>query len=137
MPDGDPQSDFIPIAVAVVEHEGRVLIGQRGATGDLAGYWEFPGGKVHPGEEPAAAAARECLEETGQTIRVVHLEREVPFEYAHARLRIFFFAAEPEVPLVRPHEPFRWVPGAGLGNYVFPPANKAILSTLLRRFSKS
>lgn len=136
MPD-QPQSDFTPIAVAVVEHEGRVLIGRRGQRSELAGYWEFPGGKVRPGEEPAAAAVRECLEETGQPIRVTHLEDEVPYEYGHARLRIFFFAAVPEGPLVRPHAPFTWVPGTGLGNYVFPPANNSFVSKLLRRFSKS
>jgi 8-oxo-dGTP diphosphatase len=137
MPDGEPQSDFIPIAVVVVEHEGKVLIGQRGPAKPLAGYWEFPGGKVRPGEDPAVAAARECVEETGQAIRVVRLEQEVLYKYPHAGLRIFFFAAVPEDPLVRPHAPFIWVPGAGLTGYAFPPANKPVLTKLLRRFSKS
>ncbi len=47
------------IAVAVVEHEGRVLIGKRPQDTPLAGLWEFPGGKVKPGEMIQEAAARD------------------------------------------------------------------------------
>jgi mutator protein MutT len=55
----------VEIAVAVVEHQGRFLIGKRPDDAALGGYWEFPGGKVEQGESPADAAIRECLEETG------------------------------------------------------------------------
>src|SRR5437764_2006476 len=54
-----------PIAVAVVEKDGHFLVGQRPEGVSLAGLWEFPGGKIEPGESPEAAAVRECLEETG------------------------------------------------------------------------
>jgi len=130
-------SEFLPIAVAIVEHQGSVLIGPRRAGSALAGLWEFPGGKVEPGEEPAAAARRECLEETGLTVRIVGLACEVSYRYDHAQVRIQFFDAEPEDPLVRPHAPFVWVPISSLSEYAFPPANVEAIARLLRRSSKS
>lgn len=129
-------SDFIPVAVAVVEHGGAVLVGRRPPDATLAGLWEFPGGKVLPGEEPAEAAQRECLEETGQAVRIVGLEAELCWEYAHARLRVFFFAAVPDGPLVRPRAPFTWVPASGLSADMFPPANAQIVASLLQRFPR-
>jgi len=51
------------VVAAVIERDGRVLIGQRKATGHHALKWEFPGGKVEPGETPEAALARELREE--------------------------------------------------------------------------
>ncbi len=130
-------SDFQLVAVAVVEYQGAVLVGRRAAGQTLAGFWEFPGGKVRAGEEPAAAAARECREETGLAICNLRLLRQVEHRYAHAPVRIHFFAAEPEDPLVRPHEPFAWVPIPSLSAYAFPPANREVIADLLRGMSKS
>jgi 8-oxo-dGTP diphosphatase len=122
-----PRTD---IAIAVVEHEGRYLIGLREAGVPLAGCWEFPGGKVKPHESPAAAAVRECLEETGLEVRV---EREYPIaehDYPHARVRLHFFACarlSHERPLP---ERFRWVGADELSQFAFPPANAPLLSLL-------
>ena len=52
----------VQIALAVVRHDDSVLIGQRPAGVPLAGYWEFPGGKILDDETPQEAAARECRE---------------------------------------------------------------------------
>ncbi|MBI3839784.1 MAG: NUDIX domain-containing protein, partial [Planctomycetia bacterium] len=60
----------VEIAVAVVEGDGKFLIGQRETGVPLAGLWEFPGGKVEPGEPAENAAIRECLEETGWLVRI-------------------------------------------------------------------
>jgi mutator protein MutT len=124
----DPTS----IAVAVVRRAGQVLIGRRAPQSRLGGLWEFPGGKVRPGETPEAAAARECLEETGLAVRVGDLSLEVTHPYKYGTVRIRFFAAEPVDPAQPPAEPFRWVPVSGLSAYTFPPANAAILERLRR-----
>ena len=59
------------IAVAVVLRHGHALVGRRAADAmDAAGLDEFPGGKVEPGDSPARAAARECLEEAGVAVRI-------------------------------------------------------------------
>jgi 8-oxo-dGTP diphosphatase len=58
------------VVAAVIEREGRFLAARRIGPAALAGRWEFPGGKVEPGEDDAAALRRECLEELGVRIEV-------------------------------------------------------------------
>lgn len=90
-------SQPVEVAVAVLTHaDGRVLLAQRPEGKVYAGYWEFPGGKVEPGETVAQALAREIEEELG-----VQVERAFPwitqvFTYPHATVRLHF------------HRVFRW-----------------------------
>ena len=121
------------IAVAVVERDGLVLIGLRGEGGPLAGFWEFPGGKVHEGESPEDAARRECWEETGVAIRVTGSYPVAEHDYPHGALRIHFLAAEPIGAAARLPERFRWVKREDLRDYRFPPATAEMLSELSRR----
>lgn len=67
-----PASDDIPIDVTcgLIERDGRLLVAQRPPGKALAGKWEFPGGKLEPGEAPAACLARELREELGVDVRV-------------------------------------------------------------------
>jgi 8-oxo-dGTP diphosphatase len=123
--------DPTPIAVAVVQHEGRVLIGRRPAGVPLAGLWEFPGGKVRPGETAQQAAARECLEETGLAVRIAGAYPKVVHHYEHGSVRLHFFAAEPVDAAAEPSGPFVWVPVRELGRYEFPAANAAVVGRLL------
>ena len=122
-----------PIAVAVVEHQGKFLIGRRPAGVALAGLWEFPGGKVQPGETPAAAARRECLEETGLHVVVGAPYPEVVQQYDHDRVHLHFFACA----LVDEHAPtpdgYRWVAPGELAEYEFPRANEGLLALLATR----
>ncbi len=124
-------SEPVEIAVAVVEHHGHVLIGLRPPGTPLAGYWEFPGGKIAPGEHPEVAAIRECREEAGLEIRVVRAWLKVEHRYEHGPVRVHFFAAEPLTPRPFPHAPFRWVRRSELHEYTFPPANAPILAELI------
>lgn len=118
------------IAVAVVEWEDRFLIGLRPAGAPLAGYWEFPGGKLRPGETPAQAAARECLEETRLVVEIGRAYPTVEHDYDHGRLRLHFLAARPVDPQANPAARFRWVRRSELSGYEFPPANALLLSLL-------
>jgi mutator protein MutT len=120
----------IPIAIAVVRRAGEVLIGQRGPGSTLAGLWEFPGGKVLPGESPAEAAARECREETGLAIQIGRLLAETDYDYPHGCLRLHFFEATAQDPQQSPAAPYRWIPLADLRQYEFPPANASVLAML-------
>lgn len=119
-----------PIAVAVVEHAGRFLVGPRRPGVPLAGYWEFPGGKVRPGETPAQAAARECLEETGLAVAVGKPYPPVVQQYDHDRLRLSFYACRPLAPEQPPREPFRWVRAAELARHRFLEANAGLIALL-------
>jgi mutator protein MutT len=120
-----------PIAIAVVRHGDRYLIGQRREEVALAGLWEFPGGKVHPGETPAEAAARECFEETGLQVDVGEPYSQVVHRYDHDRLHLHFFASTPRDPAAAPKKPFRWVSAAELSRYEFPAANQALVARLI------
>ncbi len=122
-----------PIAIAVVEHDGTFLVGQRPAGVALAGYWEFPGGKVEPGETPAEAAVRECYEETGVECVVGEAYPATVHQYAHDRVRLFFFACRPRDPQAEPKAPFRWAARAELRALRFPEANAALLDVLLKQ----
>lgn len=117
------------IAVAVVERKGEFLVGVRPTGVPLAGYCEFPGGKVLPEETGQAAAVRECLEETGLVVEVVGAFSEVVHDYSHDRVRLEFFACRPlDDRLPRP--PFRWCPREQLPELKFPEANAALVAYL-------
>lgn len=119
-----------PIAIAIVECEGRFLIGRRGAEVALAGLWEFPGGKMEPGETPSQAAVRECREETGLEVVATgsypsHLET-----YEHGSVLLHFIACQPTDPAQLPLPPFLWVNRETLKMYKFPAGNRGILALL-------
>jgi len=74
------ESTIVPVvAAAMLDVEGRVLLQQRRAGGDHAGLWEFPGGKIEPGESPGEALVREIDEELGVGIDPADL---VPLSFA-------------------------------------------------------
>jgi 8-oxo-dGTP diphosphatase len=120
-----------PIAIAVVEHAGQLLIGQRPPGVALAGLWEFPGGKIEPDETPEAAAVRECLEETGLAVEPLFRYPEHMQQYDHDLVRLYFIACRlADGRPSEPREPFCWAALATLGNYEFPVGNAELLKQL-------
>ena len=121
-----------PIAIAVVLHNGRFLIGQRPAGVPLAGLWEFPGGKIQPGETPEQAAVRECLEETDLAVTALSRYPEHVQQYDHGQVHLYFIACQPSESIpAAPKPPFRWVRREELAGYSFPAGNRDILRLLL------
>jgi len=123
----------VDVAIAVVEQQGRFLIGLRPEGVPLAGYWEFPGGKIHAGESPENAAIRECLEETGLAVRVNGAYPQATHDYEHASVRLHFFACEPIEQQRKLPSRFRWSPAAELAQFQFPAANVPLLRIIANR----
>jgi 8-oxo-dGTP diphosphatase len=123
----------LKIAVAVVESEGHFLIGLRPEGVPLAGLWEFPGGKLMPGESAESAAIRECLEETGLLVRVTGEYPPTSHSYEHGTVQLRFLACAPAVSQPELPARFRWVKPTDLSHYAFPPANTELLKLLTRK----
>lgn len=127
-------ADAIEVAAAVVERSGRYLITRRLEGTHLAGLWEFPGGKILPGEGPQDALARELKEELGVEATVGRLIEAVVWTYPEKTVRLLFFRCvldgEP-----RPLEgqEMRWVAAADLAGYKFPDADATLIGRLSRR----
>ena len=122
-----------PIAIAVVELEDRFLVGQRPPGKSLAGLWEFPGGKIEPGETPEAAAVRECLEETGLLAAALFQYPSRQETYAHGGVLLHFIACRSLDPRQTPRPPFQWICRADLGDREFPSGNRGLLAILTAR----
>jgi 8-oxo-dGTP diphosphatase len=126
---------ILVVAAAMIDADGRVLLAQRPEGKSMAGLWEFPGGKVEPGELPEAALIRELKEELGVTIRPKCL---APFTFASHSYETFHLL----MPLylcrnwegeIAPREGQRtaWVRAIRLSDYEMPPADEP-LRTMLR-----
>ncbi len=122
----------IPIALALVWKQERVLIAKRIRGSHLGGSWEFPGGRIEGSESPESAAVREVAEELGvQCVRLKH-RASFNFEYPGRRLQFFpvdcawVFGEPRAVAALCP----RWVTQIEIRDYEFPPANRELLKEL-------
>ena len=121
-------------AVALVDVDGRVLLAERPAGKHLAGLWEFPGGKVHPGETPEAALIRELAEELGID---VHASCLAPFTFAshaypdfHLLMPLYVCRKWTGIVTGREGQRLAWVRPLRLGDYAMPPADKPLVAML-------
>ena len=121
-------------AVALVDADGRVLLAQRPAGKPMAGLWEFPGGKVDPGETPETALIRELAEELGIDVTASCL---APFTFAshsypdfHLLMPLYVCRKWSGIPAAREGQRFAWVRPARLGDYPMPPADKPLVAML-------
>ena len=123
----------VDVAVGVVlDDAGRVLIQKRPESAMLGGLWEFPGGKVEPGETPEAACRRELREETGLDVEIAAPLARVDHAYSHFKVTLHAFRCRHlgGTPRHESGEPIRWVARAELDTYAFPTANRKILDRL-------
>lgn len=123
------------VACALVDADGRVLIAQRPEGKNLAGLWEFPGGKVEPGEQPEAALIRELKEELGIDVTEACL---APLTFAsHAyddfHLLMPLYVCRRWKGEVRGHEHsgLRWVKPNRLREFAMPPADEPLIAHLI------
>jgi len=122
----------VVVVGAVIVVDGLILCTQRG-TGPLAGLWEFPGGKIEPGESPQEALVREIREELGCAIMVGDEVTTTRHEYDFATivLTTFICSLEDGDPVLTEHAEAQWLPSARLTELEWAPADLPTVNLLM------
>ncbi|HEX2862738.1 MAG TPA: (deoxy)nucleoside triphosphate pyrophosphohydrolase [Lacunisphaera sp.] len=137
MPAAVASAQPIPVVCAIIERAGRVLVAQRPAHKLLPLKWEFPGGKVEPGEEPSDAIVREIREELGCTVVVTRALPPFVHDYQTVVIAMIPFvcslaAGSPE-PHPHEHVAIAWVSPDGLQGYDLAAADWPVVAALAKR----
>ncbi|WP_274630249.1 (deoxy)nucleoside triphosphate pyrophosphohydrolase [Arvimicrobium flavum] len=122
-------------ACALVDADGRVLLAQRPPGKQLAGMWEFPGGKVEPGETPEETLIRELREEIGIETKVACLApltfASHTYETFHLLMPLYVCRRFEGTPRPLEGQALKWVRPRDMRNYPMPPADEPLIPFLI------
>lgn len=126
---------LLVVACALVDADGRVLIAQRPQDKKMAGLWEFPGGKVEPGERPEDTLIRELREELGIETRTACLApltfASHPYDDFHLLMPLYVCRRYWGIPQPLEHQALKWVRPLKLRDYEMPPADAPLIPFLI------
>lgn len=126
---------LLVVAAALIDPDGRVLVSRRPEGKSLAGLWEFPGGKLEPGEGPEAALIRELAEELGIVVAEACLAPLAFASHAYPEMHLLMplYVCRRWEGLVQALEgqTLRWVRPAALRELPMPPADTPLIPTLI------
>ena len=127
---------MIEVVAALIRAEDRFMICRRPEGKARAMLWEFPGGKIEPGETPRQALVRECREELDIDVTVGEKLMTVVHEYPDLTvcLSLFLCSAADGEPQLKEHSDMRWITAAETDGYAFCPADADILKMIKERF---
>ena len=131
----DPAATVVEVIAGVItDARGRILLARRTEGRDLAGLWEFPGGKREPDETAEAALARELREELGISVEIGERLIRVPHAYAHKRLQLDVRRIEAwrGTPKGREGQALAWAAPTKLPSYPMPSADRPVVAALLQ-----
>ncbi len=121
-------------AVALIDADGRVLLAQRPVGKSMAGLWEFPGGKVEPGETPEAALIRELQDELGidtwSSCLAPLTFASHSYEDFHLLMPLFACRKWQGQPMSREGQVLKWVKPRDMRDYPMPPADVPLIPIL-------
>ena len=121
-------------AVALIDATGKILLARRPEGKKMAGMWEFPGGKMEPGETPEAALVRELREELGIEVAAKDLAPFVfashPYENFHLLMPVFLCRRWKGTAVPREGQALAWVAPDRLVEYPMPPADRPLIPML-------
>ena len=123
----------IEVVAAVITDNGRIFATQRG-YGDYKDWWEFPGGKVEPGETPEAALVREIREELDVDIEVGELIDTIEYDYPkfHLSMRCYWASVVAGKLVLKEHEAARWLSRGELFSVKWLPSDITLIEKLER-----
>lgn len=125
---------WIPVVAGFLKKDGKILVGQRPENNSLPGQWEFPGGKIEPGETPEQALVRELQEELGIDAEVGDLKLACTHSYGDVGILILFY----EIlfwkgqPKAQHHMMLEWIHPEELKHRNIPEANRKILDRIYK-----
>lgn len=121
-------------ACALIDTDGRILLAQRPEGKSLAGLWEFPGGKVEPGETPEETLVRELEEELGIKTKIACLAplafASHSYETFHLLMPLYICRRYEGIPQGREGQALKWVRPQALRDYPMPPADEPLIPML-------
>ena len=125
----------IEVVAAIIVKDGKVFATQRG-YGPWKGWWEFPGGKMEPGETPQEALTREIKEELDAEIQVGRLMETAEWDYPefHLTMHCFICNLQSESIQLNEHEAAAWLTGDTLRSVRWLPADEGLISRLEKEF---
>ena len=121
----------IQVVAAIIKKDEKIFATQRG-TGEFQGGWEFPGGKIEPGETPQRALIREIMEELDVKIKVNELFEIVEYDYPNFHLTMHCFWCEVISGdlILKEHQDAKWLTKKELDSVEWLPADLGLIETL-------
>ncbi|HOE93293.1 MAG TPA: 8-oxo-dGTP diphosphatase MutT [Methanofastidiosum sp.] len=126
------KDDIVIVTAGIIKKDNKILIAKR-KEGHLVNKWEFPGGKLEPGETPKDCLKRELCEEFGIETKIGKYLATSNYEYPHIKIELIAYEVEyisGEFKL-NDHQEIKWVKREELSNYDFAPADIPIVNKIL------
>ena len=122
------------VAAGIIINDGRILIARRAKGQKSEDKWEFPGGKIEPGETPEVALKREIMEELSLEIKVGEFFMESKYKYEFGEIRLLVYKAQclDKNLILSVHSEAKWVKPEDIRNYDYAPADIAVAERLFR-----
>ena len=129
---------MIKVVAAIIEKDGKILFCRRGPGGNCPFVWEFPGGKIEPGETPFEAIIREIKEELSADIEPSEIFCEYPFSYPKKDIYFYFIKAKLVSQKIEPtfHSETKWLSPFEAESLEFCPADISAAEKLKGAFSE-
>lgn len=127
---------MIEVTAAIIQKDGKFLVCQRPKGKSCELLWEFPGGKIEPGETGEDCIIRECQEELGVMLRVIRKLTDITYDYPDRTVHLHFFIAEISAGILtrKEHNAFAWISPEEINQYQFCPADAKMLQMCIGQF---